>query len=60
MGDVRLVKFGRSALATQLAGMERNGVFKIKVADLPDSEAKAWACAHRRDRRPYGAAAPRW
>jgi signal transduction histidine kinase len=43
---MRLVKFGRSALATQLAGMERNGVFNIKVADLPDSEAKVWACAH--------------
>ncbi|MGD0947548.1 MAG: ATP-binding protein [Candidatus Binatia bacterium] len=43
---MRLVKLGRSALATQLAGMERKGVFNSKVADLPDSEAKVWACAH--------------
>ncbi len=43
---MRLVKFGRSALATQLAGMERDGVFNTKVADLPDSEAKAEARAY--------------
>jgi len=43
---MRLVKLGRSALATQLDGMERNGVFNFKVADLPDSEAKVWARAY--------------
>jgi PAS domain S-box-containing protein len=42
---MRLVKLGRSALATQLDGMERNGVFDFKVADLPDSEAKVLAHA---------------
>ena len=43
---MRLVKLGRSALATQLDGMERDGVFNSKIADLPDPEAKVWACAH--------------
>jgi PAS domain S-box-containing protein len=43
---MRLVKLGRSALAAQLDGMERDGLFNSKVADLPDSEAKVWACAH--------------
>jgi signal transduction histidine kinase/CheY-like chemotaxis protein len=43
---MRLVKLGRSALATQLDGMERDGVFNFKVADLPDSEAKVLARAY--------------
>jgi PAS domain S-box-containing protein len=43
--NMRLVKFGRSEPATELDDMERNGVFNIKIADLPDSEARAWACA---------------
>ncbi len=43
---MRLVKFGRSALATQLAGMEREGVVNTKIADLPDSEAKTAARAY--------------
>ena len=42
---IRLVKFGRSALATQLEAMERDGFFKMKIADLPDSGPKAAACA---------------
>jgi PAS domain S-box-containing protein len=40
---VRLVKFGRPALATQIEGMERDGFFQMKTADLPDSEVKAVA-----------------
>ena len=43
---MRLVKLGRSALAAQLAGMERNGLFNFKVADLADSEAKVLARAY--------------
>ena len=38
---IRLVKLGRSALATQLDGMERDGFFISTIADLPDSEVTA-------------------
>jgi PAS domain S-box-containing protein len=43
----RLVKFGRAELAAQLEGMERDGIFKTKVADLPASRAKTLARARR-------------
>jgi len=43
---IRLFRFGRSALAAQLEGMERDGFFNTKIADLPDSEARAWARAY--------------
>ena len=42
---MRLLRFRRSALATQIEAMERDGIFKMKIADLPDSGPKAAACA---------------
>jgi len=42
---IRLVKFGRSALVAQLNGMEREGFFSARIADLPESETTAGACA---------------
>jgi PAS domain S-box-containing protein len=39
----RLVKLGRWELAMQLEGMERGGIFKTKVAQLPASRAKMLA-----------------
>jgi PAS domain S-box-containing protein len=41
----RLAKFDRSAMVTQIEAMERDGILKVKIADLPDSEHKAVGCA---------------
>jgi PAS domain S-box-containing protein len=43
---VRLIKLGRSALAAELEATERDGILSAKVADLPNSEAKAWLSAY--------------
>jgi PAS domain S-box-containing protein len=43
---IRLVKLDRSALTAQLDGMERDGLFNVKIADLPESEARTWASAY--------------
>jgi PAS domain S-box-containing protein len=43
---VSLIRLGRSALAAQLEAMERDGILNAKVADLPDSEVKAWVSAY--------------
>jgi PAS domain S-box-containing protein len=42
---VRLLRLRRSALAAQIEAMERDGIFKMRIADLPDSGPKAAACA---------------
>jgi PAS domain S-box-containing protein len=42
---IRLLRFRRSALATQIEAMERDGIFEMKTADLPDSVPKAAASA---------------
>jgi signal transduction histidine kinase/CheY-like chemotaxis protein len=42
---IRLLRFRRSALATQIEAMERDGILKMKIADLPDAGPKAAARA---------------